>query len=284
MQPRLGSIQFINSLPVDWAMLNGIVPVDAQIIQGTPAWLNEQILENKLDISPISAFWYAQHQKNFLLLPSLSISSQSSVQSVLLFSRFPIDRLKDKTIHVTDQGRTTPALLEIILRLRYRFLPKFKTNGTKRGIDDVLSDESDAVLLIGDEALLASNRAKKNQALYVIDLAEEWQGWTNTPVVFAVWAVRRDFFECAPEKVQAVYASILKSRGWGFSHLEDILKIAAERTELRRDELENYFSQLSYDFDEEAETGMRLYFNYAAKCGLLPPVGVFHDIAESYVR
>ncbi len=45
MRLRLGSIEFINSLPVDLGILSGNVPVgDADVFQASPAVLSEKIL------------------------------------------------------------------------------------------------------------------------------------------------------------------------------------------------------------------------------------------------
>ena len=120
---RLGSIEFINSLPVDLGLLRGTIPSEAEIIQGSPAALNEKMLSGDLDLGPISVFWYAQHQEEWLLLPELSISSESGVQSVLLFSRHPFAELKGKRIALTGKGRTTPALLSILCQRKYGFMP-----------------------------------------------------------------------------------------------------------------------------------------------------------------
>ena len=84
---RLGSIDFINSLPVDLGLRSGAVASDIQMVRGVPAALNEKILNNELEISAVSALWYAEHQTRFVLLPDLSISSESGVMSVLLFSQ-----------------------------------------------------------------------------------------------------------------------------------------------------------------------------------------------------
>src|SRR5438552_1392958 len=101
---RLGSIRFINSLPVDLGILQKEVPLNAQITQASPARLNEMLLQNELDLSPVSAFWFALHSDQFYLLPDLSISSDSAVHSVLLFSRYPLAELKGRKIAVTGEG------------------------------------------------------------------------------------------------------------------------------------------------------------------------------------
>src|SRR3989338_2989284 len=172
--PRLGSIEFINSLPVDLGLLNGAVKVDAEILTGSPSELNEKILKSEIDVSAVSSLFYAEHKDELVLLPGLSISSDSSVDSVLLFTRFPLKELDGKDILVTSKGRTTPALLEILCRKRYGFWPRFKARVSKV---EAWSDSWDAVLLIGDEAL--EWKSSLSGPWQAVDLAKEWKDWTR---------------------------------------------------------------------------------------------------------
>lgn len=263
---RLGSIEFINSLPVDLGILKRVIHHDLEIIQGTPVQLNEKMLNGDLDISPVSLFWYAKHSSEFVLLPNLSISSKSGVQSVLLFSRVPMKDLKDRKIAITDKGRTTPALLEILCRMRYSFQPFIAQASSNFG---AIPDGFDAILLIGDEALLAKKN-NQDSGLHIIDLAEEWQTWTKTPAVFAVWAVRRKFFEEHPKEVSDIYEMLFHSKAWGLDHMDEVLRRSREKTELSEETLKSYFSHLEYGLDETLKTSMKLYWDYAAQCYLLP--------------
>ncbi len=267
---RLGSIEFINSLPVDLGILSGAVPVNAEVVSGPPAFLNKKILKKELEVSPVSAFFYAENQREFLILPDLSISSESGVESVLLFSRHPLKDLAGKKIAVTEKGRTTPALLEILCRMRYGFKPAIAKEGT------------DAFLLIGDEAL-AAREPLKNEGYQAIDLAEEWRAWTGLPIVFAVWVVRRDYFSAHAEEVFQIHRALLESKRWGLRHLDEILKAAGGKTGLSNTALQSYFSRLSYNFDENLRKGMRLYFDYAVQCGLLSPVSELEEIDIKYL-
>lgn len=273
---RLGSIEFINSLPVDLGLLSGAVKIDAQIVPGTPAELNDRMILKELEVSPVSAFWYAMHADEFLLLPELSISSESGVESVLLFSRSPIADLAGKTIGLTGKGRTTPALLEILCRSKYGFKPQFAAcpwdaQGLATGLD--------AMLLIGDEALLARENLG-GEVRHVTDLAEEWRGWTGLPVVFAVWAVQRDVFMFWPDKVAEIHKALLRSKAWGHAHPEDVVRRAHEKTRLSREALTAYFSKLSFSFDGRLRTGLGRFFSEAAKCGLLRPGVEIEEIKE----
>jgi chorismate dehydratase len=204
-----------------------------------------------------------------MLLPDFSISSKSGVQSVLLFSKKPLAELKGARIALTWKGRTTPALLEIICRLRYGFFPEFLPM-IEAPLDLVLK-AADAALLIGDEALLERD-SMDDDSLFVTDLALEWKEWTGLPIVFAVWAARRGFFNHQPEKVLAVRKSLLESRAWGMAHPERIVDEAERLSELPPKLLQNYFSCLSYDFAEDLQKGFSLFLNYAAECELLDSI------------
>jgi chorismate dehydratase len=272
---KIGLIEFINSLPVDLGLIRRAVAVNAQMVQGLPAALNEKILNKEIEISPVSAFFYAEHQKDLLLFPDLSISSRSGVQSVLLLSRHPMASLAGKTVAFSGAGRTTPALFEILCRQRYGFVPALKISPLP--LHKAFQD-FDAALVIGDQALLAKERFQ-NQGVYVIDLAKEWETWTKKPFVFAVWVTRRDFFEKHPEKVSKAHQAFLDSKAWGLSHPEEIILEAKLRTGLSEETLKSYFSCLSYDFDDSLKEGMNFYFNAAAQLGLLPPAGALEEIS-----
>ncbi len=266
---RLGSISFINSLPVDLGILSHEVPCDAEIVRGTPSRLNLKIEQGALEVSPVSAFWYAQHQSSLVLLPDFSISSKSGVQSVLLFSKKPLSELKGSRIALNWKGRTTPALLEVICRLRYGFFPEFLPM-IEAPLDLVLK-AADASLLIGDEALLERD-GMQDDSLFVTDLAQEWKEWTGLPIVFAVWAVRRAFLQRQSAKVTAIYKSLVQSRNWGATHPERVIDEAERLSELPPKLLHSYFSGLSYDFGEDLQKGFTLFLNYAAECELLDNV------------
>lgn len=273
---RLGSIEFANSLPVDLGILSGAVPAPVRVITGTPFFLNGRMAEGELDASPVSAIWYARHQRDFLLLPDLSISSRSGVQSVLLFSRLRLRDLDEGRIAVTTKGETTPVLLEILCRLRYGFRPQWVTAENGEGW---IPDDADAVLLIGDDALAAREHLK-GRDLEIIDVADEWERWTRMPFVFAVWVVRKEAAAADPAQVARVHGALLESRHWGFAHPEEVLKAAACKTGLDSRTLRFYFSKLSYDFGEDLKAGMRIYFEYAVRCGLLEGFGPFAEWSD----
>ena len=78
MNLKLGSIEFINSMPVDLGLLMKRVPLTAEIVTGTPARLNEMLLAGELDISPVSAIFFAEMKPLILFTPALLMSKFTS--------------------------------------------------------------------------------------------------------------------------------------------------------------------------------------------------------------
>ncbi len=263
---KIGSISYVNSLPVDLGLSSACVALaGAEIVSGVPSELSRKISASEIDLGPVSTFWYAGRSDEFYLLPDLSISSESGVQSVLLFSRQPVSMLAGKKIALTTQGKTTPALLEVLCRSFYGFSPEFIP---LKADADFLAPDFDAALVIGNDALLARQKYA-NSSLHVLDLAEEWKKRTGLPFVFAVWVVRREYFQFHETEVRQAVAAILESKRWGLSHPAEVLQKARAMTGLSDEILKSYFSCLSYDFGDQTQKGMRLFFDESRRLGLL---------------
>ncbi len=260
MNLRLGSIEFINSMPVDLGLLTKRVPLTAEIVTGVPAKLNEMLLNGELDISPVSAIFFAEHADQFHLLPDLSISSGSAVDSVLLLSKKPVKELGGSRIAVTAKGRTTPALLEVLLTERLGLKAELETEE----LTEAWPLNYDAMLVIGDEALAWKEKAAAEN-LHVWDLAEAWREWTGLPFVFAVWAVRREVFEKHARVVEHAHKQLLASREWGLAHMDEVRRAAAEKTGLPEHVITSYFKRLSYGFGDEQRKGLDLFLEKAYK-------------------
>lgn len=262
---RLGSIGYVNSLPVDLGLLSGEVPSPCRLFRDVPSSLNRRLSEGDLDISPVSALHYAEHSDELLMLPGVSISSRSGVKSVLLLSRYSIDDLEGRNVAVTSQGKTTPALLKVILSGRYSSRAELET--VPDAWSRLADGRSDAALVIGDDALRAAEQGAGGYKVY--DLAQEWNAWTGLPFVFAVWAVRKDFAAGSAGLVQAANASIQESKRWGAVNMDRVLEESIRLTGLPERTLVHYFEHLCYDYDDDLKSGMSHFVKLAQEAGIV---------------
>src|ERR1043166_6611454 len=220
---RLGRIGYINCFPVYGAIDRGVVRVPAGLVTGTPAELNDLLVAGELDLSVISAVEFARNAGSLRLLPGIGITSDGPVRSVALFSKVPVESLDGRTVLRTASSRTGAALLELLCRDVWRVRPHFAQARAEAPDLDALSRlPHDAVLVIGDAALLL---AARHAYPYRVDLGDAWKRWTGLPFVFAVWAARRAADRAAADRV---HEKLLEARDWGLAHLE-VLAAEAHR-------------------------------------------------------
>jgi chorismate dehydratase len=260
---RLGCIDYINILPVT-------AYLDLPQELAPPSTLNARLAEGSLDASPISSIEYARHQEEYLLLPDLSISSRGAVRSVMLFSRLPLSELDGQMVGICKATATSRVLLRILLEDFVGVHPLW------RDIDEDDRSQLPALLLIGDEALqfrqgapgAGSSGFQKNPHGYrEYDLGGLWVERTGLPMVFAVWALRRESIRAAGPLVRALHAS----RRRGQSLPDELLERAAERTGMSREALRAYYDGLHYSLGPAEEEALLTFYRHASLKGLCPP-------------
>lgn len=262
---RLGRIGYVNCYPVYGAMDRGIVAPPATLVTGTPNELNDRLADGRLDISVISAVAYAEHAGNLELLPDLAISSDGPVRSVLLLSRKPPQELNGARVLVSSSSRTSVLLLEELALGRWKARFDMAPAPAEPGdLERLASTEHDAVLVIGDAALLLRARAAYP---HIIDLGEEWKRWTGLPFVFAVWAARKDVDRAA---VRDVHKALLASRKWGVANVPVLAAQAARATNVDEGDCAEYLAGLDYGLSYRHLAGLTNFFQRLAARGVVP--------------
>ncbi len=262
---NLGRIGYINCYPVYGAIDRGLVRVDARLVTGTPAELNDLLAAGELDLSVISAVEYARHAEALRLLPDIAITSDGPVKSVVLFSRVPVADLDGRTVLLTASSRTGAALLDVLCRELWHVRPHFaQARAEAPDLDGLARLPHDAVLVIGDAALLL---AARHAYPHRVDLGEAWKRWTGLPFVFAVWAARREAHRPAADRV---HRALLESRDWGLAHLDQLAEQAARSCNVERATCLEYFAGLDYAFTDRHLAGLTTFFRKLAAHGLAP--------------
>ena len=274
-RPRLGHIQFINCLPLYYGLVKNDVLLDVELIKANPKDLAEDLVAGDLDIAPIPAIEYARHADDLVLLPDIAISSDGEVQSILLLSKQPAENLGTCTVALTNSSRTSQVLTRILLAKRWGVDADFVEMPPDLA---AMLREADAALLIGDEALRAYWQPPAG--LHVYDLGSEWTAWTGLPMVYAVWAVRREFAEQRPEAVRGVIDALSRSLTYCRAHLDDISEYAARWEPFPAADFRSYFDALQFRFEPRFREGLMRYLTEAHTVGELdrvPQLTIFEE-------
>jgi chorismate dehydratase len=262
---RLGRIPWINCYPVYAALDRGVVPLDAELITGTAADLNDLLAAGELDVSVVSAVEYARNAAAYHLLPDLAITCDGPVHSVVLLSKRPVHELDGATVLRTSSSRTSVLLLDLLCRHRWRVHPRFATvRAESTDLEALRGFPHEAVLVIGDAALVL---AAEGRYPYAADLGGAWKDWTGLPFVFAVWAARR---EVEHRAVQGLHRALLASRAWGLGHLDELAELAAKNTGIARHICRAYLADLDYALSYRHLAGLTDFFRRLAQDGLVP--------------
>jgi chorismate dehydratase len=277
---RISIVQYLNTAPLVWGFTNGPLQGKYDLFFTVPSQCAEDLRTGRADVAIIPAIEY-QRIPGLVILPDMAIASRNQVRSLLIVAKKPIEQVK--TFALDRSSRSTQALTRILCEKKWKIAPEFF-----EALPDMaeMLQQADAALLIGDPALRIAVGLEKDswpgapgqtvcqaatlgitssELLYVYDVVGEWQALTGLPAVLAVWAARREV------AAREVAADFLASRDFGISRIGEISFHAAQDLELPQRTLESYLRRnIDYSLDPENRRGLELYFEYAAKFGLIP--------------
>jgi len=272
-RPKVGHIEFLNCLPLYYALVSNGSLFDMNLVKGNPAELNKLLLDGELDIGPISSIEYARNCEKFLLLPEITVSSDYDVKSILLISKFRPQELGGKKVALSNASATSQALVQIILKEVYGVSPTYFSRPSDLS---TMLREADAALLIGDDAL----RALYNRnGLLILDLGMEWRRLTGKKMVYAVWVAQRKFAMENPHLVKEVYEALSKSKDYSLENIDQIAEKASRWEEFSAEFLRDYFLGLRFCFDKEYQEGLSCFYQKTKHYGFLEKMPCF-EFAE----
>jgi chorismate dehydratase len=268
----VGHIQFLNCLPIYWGLMRSGALLGVDLCKDTPDRLNTALVSGALDIGPISLVEYLRHADELLLLPDLAVGSDGPVLSVNLVSTVDPAELSGRRVALGSTSRTGVLLAQMLLAQRFGVQPEYFA--CPPDLTQMLL-EADAAVLIGDVALRALYEAPA-RGLVVTDLGQAWREWTGLPMVFAVWAARRDFAVEQPGLVKEVHEAFLTSREVCLDELDTVAAVAARWEPFDAVTLATYFRTLDFSLGPRQVEGLRAFAARAAAAGevpALPPGG-----------
>ncbi|HUY40494.1 MAG TPA: menaquinone biosynthesis protein [Candidatus Dormibacteraeota bacterium] len=268
MTLRCGRICYTNDLPIYAAFDAGAIPYPGTLHADVPARLNAMLLAGELDVSPISAFAWARHAGELVLLPDLCIGARDEVVSVVLVSQRPLEQLDGARIAVTRESASGANLLRVLLERRFGVHPAYEESA------DPLADAANGcpALLIGDRAIDALLSLPREN---VYDLGSLWHEWTRQQTVFAVWAARRDVYDREPQGVRDCMHALTDAYTWSRSHMEFVLAQAQRAYPRPTGFYEEYYGKLNFTFHFAAQCGLEAFCRELLAIGAIehmPPV------------
>ena len=87
-------------------------------------------------------------------------------------------------------------------------------------------------------------------------MGEAWRDWTGLPMVFAVWAARRDFAADHPGLVKDVHDAFVRSREISLARVDEVAHRPRAGRTSKRPPLVRYFQTLDFSLGERQLAGL----------------------------
>jgi predicted solute-binding protein len=245
---KVCAVSYLNTAPLVWGMLHGDQRGAFELTFRVPAECASEVESGSADIGIIPSVELNRH--DYGRVHGLGIASRGAVRSILLVSSKPFGEIQ--TLAGDSSSRTSVALARIILSRRYGAEPRVIAQAPDLAS---MMAGADAALVIGDPAL---HLDPESMSYRVLDLGAEWTQMTGLPMVFAIWAGRREVITPA---VEAVFHA---SYAFGREHLDDIIRKESARRGISHDLAREYLTRhIVCGLDEAEYRGLDLFLEYA---------------------
>ena len=254
MKPRVAASCYLNSAPLVWSFTNGSRRDEVHYVDAVPARCADLLGGDEADFGLLPVIEY-HRIPGVKLVRGICVGSQQKVRSVVLVSR--LNNLKKiHSVALDESSRTSATLTKIIFKEFLRTEPSWTMSSPNL---TTMLRESDAALMIGDPAMTFSRKG-----LNVWDLASLWHDFTGTGFVFAMWMARADLPAAMPSP------NFAAARNEGVKAIDQIVEVYQDRLHLPADDLRDYLTNnVIFNLDNDLQTGMQLYFEIAARHGLI---------------
>jgi chorismate dehydratase len=251
---RLGAVSYLNTRP----LVEGLeARPDVALRFDVPARCADLVEAGEVDLGLVPIIEYARHADEYAVVPDVSIASLDAVDSVALFTRQPIERVRSIALDVSS--RTSAGLVKLLCARHFGIRPEFQPAAPD--IRAMLA-RADAALLIGDPALFLDPAAVDAEK---IDLGLAWKAMTGLPFVWAVWSGRTG--AASPEVCRLLY----ETRLHGVSRIDAIAARERPGDPAGQAVVARYLRQtITYGLDGALLAGAQAYFDGLAAEGLIP--------------
>jgi chorismate dehydratase len=244
------AVSYLNTVPLVWGMMHGAQRDVFDLRFALPSECADQLASGEADIGIVPVIEVARQKLDFFR--GTGIACHGPVRTILLVSKVPMREIRTLA---TDAGsRTSVMLSRVVLAEKYGVEPKLISRPADLAL---MLGEADAALVIGDAALRIDPAKLPFESL---DLGEEWIAMTGLPMVFAVWAGRKEI-------VQPQYAgAFVESYRYGASRMDEIVPREAAARGFDETVVRKYLTEtIVFELGERDYEGMQLYLDRALR-------------------
>lgn len=241
---KVSIVSYLNSKPFHYGLDNHSIKHSIDLSNDIPSRCSQKLLNNEVDLGLIPVAVLNQMEKYFIV-SDYCIGSYGKVDSVMLYSNVPLDKIKN--ILLDYQSKTSVILAQVLAKYFWKINPLWVD--TKADYENTINDET-AALIIGDRTFDLGNSYP-----YSYDLSEEWKKFTGLPFVFACWVANKNLPANFIEQFNIALKSGLDNRPNLITELEISKQYSTNIAEYLQE-------RISYELDDRKKMGLELFMKY----------------------
>ena len=251
---RIGSVPYLNSKVLVHGLQTSTPKYTFEC--HVPSILAKKLRNGEVDVALLSSIEYFRNP-DYVILPDLAVGAVREMWSIKLFHRTPLQAMR--RVGLDPASETTNGLLQIVLKEKLRL--RVELVSLPLGEDPLTRPELDGFLKIGDPCLKFLPPAGYES----LDLAEQWNQFTNLPFVFALWLARKG------ADLEGINKDLFVCKKEGLRHTEDIARVEAAKLGLDYILAKTYISKIvHYDLGRAELGGLDLFRRYLIRQHLAP--------------
>jgi 1,4-dihydroxy-6-naphthoate synthase len=245
---------------IDWQGL------DFEFVLGDVEYLNQLAFDNKIDITKISYYSFAQLADRYQMMRSGGALGFNC--GPLLVSKGPVDMSEPETLKVAIPGKNTTA--NLLCTLAYPELKNKEEVIFSEIENGVLNGNYDLGLIIHESRFTYGVK----RLTKIADLGEYWEETTHSPIPLGGICISRDLDHKIQLKVEQL---IRESVEYAFENRTLTMPFIEQHAQEMDPQVMNahidlYVNEFSIDLGEQGMSGVNYFLNYLQERDIIPPV------------
>jgi 1,4-dihydroxy-6-naphthoate synthase len=245
---------------IDWQGL------DFEFVLGDVEYLNQLAFDNKIDITKISYYSFAQLADRYQMMRSGGALGFNC--GPLLVSKGPVDMSEPETLKVAIPGKNTTA--NLLCTLAYPELKNKEEVIFSEIENGVLNGNYDLGLIIHESRFTYGVK----RLTKIADLGEYWEETTHSPIPLGGICISRDLDHKIQLKVEQL---IRESVEYAFENRTLTMPFIEQHAQEMDPQVMNahidlYVNEFSIDLGEQGMNGVNYFLNYLQERDIIPPV------------
>ncbi len=233
---KVSVVSYLNSK----VFVKGLIPASEELFDislDIPSDCAQKLIHNKVDIGLIPVAVIPEIN-SATIISDFCISANNDVNSVFLFSNTSIESIH--TIYLDPHSRTSNLLTKILANEHWNIQVKF----LERVENIPTLSNGEAFVLIGDRTF---NLIGKYSTC--IDLASDWNTFTNLPFVFAAWVSNKEINPLLLQQFNTYLSN-------GMTHLNEVI----DENRLHDFDVDDYLTnKINYHLNNEKRKAIQLF-------------------------